>query len=40
MFMDRFLNTSMRYPCNYGYIPRILAEYDDPVDVIIATPCN
>ncbi len=38
MFVDRFLNTSMRYPCNYGYVPRTLAEDDDPVDVIIATP--
>ncbi len=38
MFVDRFLNTSMRYPCNYGYIPHTLAEDGDPVDVIIATP--
>jgi inorganic pyrophosphatase len=38
MFVDRFLNTAMRYPCNYGYIPRTLAEDGDPVDVIIASP--
>jgi inorganic pyrophosphatase len=38
MFVDRFLNTSMRYPCNYGYIPRTLAADGDPVDVMIATP--
>ena len=38
MFVDRFLNTSMRYPCNYGYIPRTLALDGDPVDVIVATP--
>lgn len=38
MFVDRFLNTSMRYPCNYGYVPHTLAEDGDPVDVIIATP--
>ena len=38
MFVDRFLNTSMRYPCNYGYIPRTLAEDGDPVDIIVATP--
>lgn len=38
MFVDRFLNTSMRYPCNYGYIPRTLALDGDPVDIIIATP--
>lgn len=38
MFVDRFLNTSMRYPCNYGYVPRTLSLDGDPVDVIIATP--
>lgn len=38
MFVDRFLNTSMRYPCNYGYVPRTLALDGDPVDVIIASP--
>ena len=38
MFVDRYLNTSMVYPCNYGYIPRTLAQDGDPVDVLIATP--
>ena len=38
MFVDRFLNTAMRYPCNYGYIPRTLADDGDPVDIIVATP--
>ena len=38
MFVDRFLNTSMHYPCNYGYIPKTLAKDGDPVDVIIMTP--
>ncbi|MEX2515485.1 MAG: inorganic diphosphatase [Gammaproteobacteria bacterium] len=38
MFVDRFLNTSMRYPCNYGYVPRTLSLDGDPVDVILATP--
>ncbi len=38
MFVDRFLNTAMRYPCNYGYIQRTLAEDGDAVDVIVATP--
>ena len=28
----------MRYPCNYGYIPKTLAKDGDPVDVIVATP--
>lgn len=22
MFVDRFMSTAMRYPCNYGYVPR------------------
>jgi len=38
MFVDRFLNTSMHYPCNYGYIPKTLAKDGDPVDVLVATP--
>ncbi len=38
MFVDRYLNTSMVYPTNYGYIPKTLAKDGDPVDVIIKTP--
>jgi inorganic pyrophosphatase len=38
LFVDRFLNTSMFYPCNYGYIPRTLSKDGDPVDVLIASP--
>ncbi|MCB1815579.1 MAG: inorganic diphosphatase, partial [Candidatus Competibacteraceae bacterium] len=26
VFVDRFMNTSMHYPCNYGYIPGTLSE--------------
>ncbi|HKK15686.1 MAG TPA: inorganic diphosphatase [Gammaproteobacteria bacterium] len=37
LFVDRYLNTSMVYPCNYGYVPRTLALDGDPVDVLIAT---
>ncbi len=37
MFVDRYLSTSMQYPCNYGYIPRTLAKDGDPADVILAT---
>jgi len=37
MFVDRFLNTAMHYPCNYGYIPHTLAEDGDPVDVLVVT---
>jgi inorganic pyrophosphatase len=38
LFVDRFLTTPMYYPCNYGYIPRTLADDGDPVDVLVITP--
>jgi inorganic pyrophosphatase len=38
MFVDRFMNTAMFYPCNYGYIPHTLADDGDPVDVLVVTP--
>jgi inorganic pyrophosphatase len=38
MFVDRFMNTAMFYPCNYGYIPHTLSEDGDPVDVLVVTP--
>jgi inorganic pyrophosphatase len=38
MFVDRFMNTAMHYPCNYGYIPNTLSEDGDPVDVLVITP--
>lgn len=38
LFVDRFLSTSMYYPCDYGYIPRTLSEDGDPVDVLVITP--
>lgn len=38
LFVDRFLSTSMRYPCDYGYIPNTLSEDGDPVDVLVVTP--
>lgn len=38
MFVDRFMATSMYYPCNYGYIPHTLSEDGDPVDVLVITP--
>lgn len=36
--VDRFLTTSMYYPCNYGYVPCTLSEDGDPVDVLVTTP--
>ncbi|HSD52675.1 MAG TPA: inorganic diphosphatase [Burkholderiales bacterium] len=38
MFVDRFLSTSMFYPCNYGYIPHTLSGDGDPVDVLVVSP--
>ncbi len=35
MFVDRFLYTSMRYPCNYGFIPHTLSDDGDPTDVMV-----
>jgi inorganic pyrophosphatase len=33
--VDRFLYTTMFYPCNYGFIPHTLAQDGDPVDVMV-----
>ncbi len=38
MFVDRFMDTAMHYPCNYGYVPHTLSEDGDPVDVLVITP--
>lgn len=35
LFVDRKLFTSMRYPCNYGFIPNTLEGDGDPVDVLV-----
>ena len=29
---------SMHYPCNYGYVPKTLADDGDPLDVLVITP--
>ncbi|QTS83718.1 inorganic diphosphatase [Coxiella endosymbiont of Amblyomma nuttalli] len=36
--VDRFMPTSMRYPCNYGFVPNTLARDGDPLDVLVLTP--
>jgi inorganic pyrophosphatase len=36
--VDRFLNTAMFYPGNYGFIPHTLSDDGDPVDVIVVVP--
>lgn len=38
MFVDRFMNTAMHYPCNYGYVPHTLSDDGDPADVLVVTP--
>lgn len=38
MFVDRILSTPMRYPCNYGYVPRTLCGDGDAVDVMVVLP--
>lgn len=35
LFVDRYLHTSMHYPCNYGFIPHTLSDDGDPVDVLV-----
>lgn len=38
VMVDRFLGTSMFYPCEYGFIPHTLSEDGDPVDVLVISP--
>lgn len=38
IFVDRFMTTSMHYPCNYGYVPQTLSDDGDPCDVLVITP--
>ena len=38
IFVDRFMNTAMHYPTNYGYVPQTIAGDGDPVDVLVVTP--
>lgn len=33
--VDRFLQTSMQYPGNYGYIPNTMSDDGDPCDVLV-----
>lgn len=40
LFVDRILGTSMRYPCNYGYVPHTLCGDGDPLDVLVLMPMS
>ena len=35
MVVDRFLDTPMHYPANYGFIPHTLSEDGDPADILV-----
>lgn len=37
IFVDRFIQTAMFYPCNYGFIPHTLSNDGDPVDVLVVS---
>jgi inorganic pyrophosphatase len=36
LVVDRFLDTPMRYPGNYGFVPHTLSPDGDPIDVLVA----
>jgi len=36
--IDRIMSAGMRYPHNYGFIPRTLARDGDPLDIIVLAP--
>jgi inorganic pyrophosphatase len=38
LMVDRFIGTSMHYPCDYGFIPQTLSEDGDPIDVLVVAP--
>lgn len=38
LFVDRFMNTAMFYPCNYGYVPHTLSNDNDPIDALVISP--
>lgn len=37
ILVDRFMQVSMSYPCNYGFIPHTLSDDGDPADVLVMT---
>ncbi|NET71315.1 MAG: inorganic diphosphatase [Sphaerospermopsis sp. SIO1G2] len=36
-FVDRFVHTTMYYPCNYGFVPHTLSDDGDPADVLVVS---
>lgn len=37
IMVDRFVQTAMHYPCNYGFVPHTLSDDGDPADVLVLT---
>lgn len=35
IFVDRFMQTAMFYPFNYGFVPHTLSDDGDPIDVMV-----
>lgn len=35
IMVDRFIQVSMSYPCNYGFVPHSLSDDGDPADVLV-----
>jgi inorganic pyrophosphatase len=35
ILVDRFMQSPMFYPCNYGFIPHTLSDDGDPADVLV-----
>jgi inorganic pyrophosphatase len=40
IFVDRFLQTPMHYPANYGFVPNTLSGDGDPTDVLVIARYN
>ena len=38
IYLDRFIDTAMYYPANYGFMPDTLAPDGDPLDVLVLSP--
>jgi len=37
LVVDRIMQSSMQYPCNYGFVPHTLSGDGDPIDVLVYT---
>ena len=38
LFVDRFIQAAMHYPCHYGFVPHTLSGDGDPVDILVLVP--